>query len=481
MNIASLLDFVLWLDLVVLIFFVLAVLSIPSVLVQRTGRPLAALAWILAMVALPPIGMTLWWAFGRRHLKRQRRKRQAATGAIVQKLQSLASDVCPASQAPPALLPLRRLPEDYRLAVFPPSCGNDVRLLVDAAQAYPAMIEAIEAARHHVHLLFYIWNDDATGRRFLDALVHKAREGVQVRLLCDAMGSPSMGGRFARALVDAKGQIARFLPPRLTTGMPTLNFRNHRKILVVDGEAGFTGGINIGDEYAGAWKDLAIAIRGPAVDQLQEVFADDWYFAAGEDLADPAYFGRHQGRSLGEATCGLVASGPDCRHEQMQDVLFMAINEAKERVFIVSPYFIPNPPILAALRSAAFRGLDVRVMVPGRSDVRVSRWASRSFYPDLLEVGARLFEYQAGILHAKAVLFDRRLSLVGSANINNRSFRLNFEASMMVGDPALNEALASLFEADMARSREILLEEILNRPWRMQVLDGAAHLLSPVL
>lgn len=478
---STLFDFVLWLDLVILIFFVLAVSSIPSVLVQRAGRPMAALTWILAMIALPPIGLILWWAFGRRHLARQRRKRQAASIVLTEKLQTLASDACPASQVPPSLLPLRRLPEDYRLAVFPPSCGNCVQLLNGASEAYPAMLKAIEEARHHIHLLFYIWNDDATGRRFLDALMKKAKQGVEVRLLCDAMGSPSVGGRTTRPLVEAGGQVSLFLPPRLVTGAPTLNFRNHRKILVADGKLGFTGGINVGDEYAGAWHDLAIRIEGPSVDQLQEVFADDWYFAAGQDLVDPVYFGRHQGQVLGPATCGLVASGPDCRHEQMQDVLFMAINEARERVYIVSPYFIPNPPIMAALRSAMFRGLDVRVMVPGRSDVRVTRWASRSFYPDLLEVGVRLFEYQAGILHAKAVLFDRSLSLVGSANINNRSFRLNFEASMMVGDPALNEALASLFEADMDSCREIRLEDVLNRPWRTQVIDGAAHLLSPVL
>ncbi len=473
-------DFLLWLDLVAFIFFLLALLSIPSVLVQRTGRPLAALAWILTMVAFPPVGMILWWAFGRRHLKRQRRRRRASTGEIADKIQTVISGAAaPAYRAIP-LLPLRRLSEESRQGVFAPVGGNEVQLLVDAAQAYPAMLDAIEAAQHHIHLLFYIWNHDDTGRHFLRLLERKARQGVEVRLLCDAIGSWGMTPRAAKELIAAKGQVARFLPPGLTAGVPTLNFRNHRKILVVDGKVGFTGGINVGDEYAGAWKDLALQVRGPAVLQLQEVFADDWFFSTGEDLADLEHFGPHRPWK-GQATCQLVASGPDCRYEQMQDVLFMAINEAKERVFIVSPYFIPNPPILAALRSASLRGIDVRIMVPGRSDVRISRWASRSFYSDLLDVGIRLFEYMPGILHAKAVLFDRELSLVGSANINNRSFRLNFEASMVVGDPTLNHAIASLFESDMAQSNEIHLDEVLQRPWRTKVLDGAAHLLSPIL
>lgn len=477
-----LVDIVLWIDLVVLLSAVLAVLSIPSVLVQRAGRPMAALSWILALIAMPPIGLLLWWALGRRHLKRQRRKRQASAVTIARELQSLASGVCPQPDAPAkALLPLRHLPEEYGLAVFPPSCGNSVRLLTNASEAYPSMIRAIEEAKNHVHLLFYIWNNDEAGRRFLALLERKAKEGVQVRLLCDAIGSPAIGGKLTRPLVAAGGEVERFLPPRLMTGAPTLNFRNHRKILVIDGTTGFTGGINIGDEYEKEWHDLAIRIEGPAVDQLQEVFAEDWYFATGRNLVDPAYFGRHQGKSLGDATCGLVASGPDSPHEQMQDVLFMAINEAQERVYIVSPYFIPNPPILASLRSAVFRGIDVRVMVPGRSDVRVVRWASRSFYPQLLEVGVRLFEYQNAVLHAKSVIFDRELSLVGSANINNRSFRLNFEASMLVGDRALNEALAQLFERGAAESKEIALQDVLNRPWRVQVIDGAAHLLSPII
>jgi len=474
-------DFILWLDLMLIVSAVLALMSIPSVLVQRAGRPMAALAWILGMIAVPPIGLLLWWVMGRRHLTRQRRKRRDAANQISEKLQSVVTDLCAASnRASRGLLPLRRLPPEYQLAVFPATCGNRVDLLVDAREAYPAMIEAIESAQHHVHLLFYIWNDDVTGRRFLEVLERKAREGVEVRLLCDAIGAPKVGGALTQPLQEAGGLVARFLPPRLS-GAPTINFRNHRKILVSDGSVGFTGGVNIGDEYTGAWHDVAIRVEGPAVDQLQEVFADDWYFAQKQNLADPKYFGKHQGAMLGDANCELVTSGPDSPHEQMQDVLFLAINEARKRVLIVSPYFIPNPPILAALRSAVFRGIDVRIMTPGRSDVRVARWASRSFYPGMIEVGIRLFEYQAGMLHTKAVIFDDDLSLVGSANINNRSFRLNFEASMLVRDRALNASLASLFEANCQKSQEVSFEFVRNRPWRKQVMDSAAHLLSPIL
>ena len=470
-----------WIELGLLFFEVLAVLSIPSVLVQRAGRPLAALSWILAMVAVPGIGLFLWWAFGRRHLKRQRRRRQASAQRMTERFQALAPGLPrPPCHDPVSLLPIRCLPDDVRHEVFPATQGNRVTLLVNAEEAYPAMRSVIEAAEHHVHLLFYTWNRDATGKAFLDLLVDKARQGVEVRLLCDAIGSPAIGKAFTRALVDAGGAVGRFLPLGLRDGAPTLNFRNHRKILVVDGKKGFTGGVNIGDEYLRDWHDLAVQIDGPAVDQLQEVFADDWYFATGEDIAAASYFGCWDLHDDGTA-CGLVTSGPDVEQETMHDVLFLAINEARERVFIVSPYFIPNPSILASLRSAVYRGVDVRVMVPGRSDIPLVRRASRSFYPSLLGAGVRLFEYRGAILHAKAVAFDRELVLLGSANINNRSFRLNFEASALVGGASLNASLTSLFEHNMKSCRELSVAQVASLPWHAQVVDSAAHLLSPIL
>ena len=476
-------EFVLWFFTIVVGLELLALASVPSVLVQRAGRPMAALSWILALLTVPPIGLVLWWLLGRSHLRKQRKRRRAATNTIATRIRGLVGepDAAP-ERSTLAHLPLFKLPEDIRESVFPAVCGNHIDLLVDATNAYPKMLEAIRNAEHHIHLLFYIWNDDATGKEFLDALVDKARQGVEVRLLCDGMGSPAVGTSFTKPLEDAGGQVARFLPPRLLVPSPTINFRNHRKIIVVDAKVGFTGGINIGDEYRGAWHDLAVRIHGPAVDQLQQVFADDWYFVTDHALVAPEYFSCIAGEETDmDVACSVVASGPDAMHNAMHDALFIAMNEARRRLFIITPYFIPSLPILASLRAAVYRGVDVRVMVPAHSDLPIVRMASRSFYPGLLYGGVRLFEYQRAMLHAKAVIFDDDLVLIGSANMDNRSFKLNFEASCFLDGREINEDLERVFNEDLSACREVGLEEVENRPWRAQVIDAAAHLLSPFL
>jgi cardiolipin synthase len=458
----------------------LAVLSIPSVLMRRRGRPAAALAWILCLVSLPPLGLLLWWLLGRTHLERRRRRRRTARAAIGQRLQTLRVQLAEKqSESTRAIQPFKNLPSDLAYGVFPPTSGNRCRMLV-GGEAFTQMEKDIRAARHHVHVLFYIWKDDSTGKRFRDLLIKKARSGVEVRVLCDAIGSPVMATQFSRRLRRAGAKVARFLPPSLLAA-PRVNFRNHRKILVVDGRIGVIGGFNIADEYRTRWRDLGVRLEGPAVDQLQEVFADDWYYAAGEDLAETTYFGRWDAPDLDGARVALLASGPDLYSSPIHDALFAAINQTQQRLFIMTPYFIPSTPLLSSLRVARFRGVDVRIMVPGISDVPLVRWAARSYYPELLEVGVRIFEYLPSMMHAKAAVFDRELSLVGSANIDNRSFRLNFEASAFFAGCELNGELAALFERDLEQCKEVKLDDLAKQAWPWRLVDATAHLLSPLL
>lgn len=267
-----------------------AILSIPSVLVGRRGRPLAAMSWTLALVGLPVVGLLSWWLLGRHHLERRKRRRRRASAVITPRLGAVRARLEPSSVEATRVAPLWKLPGELGAAVFRPTSGNRVGLLPGGEEAFAAMERDIEAAEHHIHALFYIWKDDPTGRRFRDLLIAKARAGVQVRVLCDAMGSPAMATRFSRKLRKAGAKVRRFLPPKLLH-LPRINFRNHRKILVVDGKVGVISGFNIAEEYRTRWRDMGLRIRGPAVDQLQEVFADDWYYAAAEDLADPRYFG----------------------------------------------------------------------------------------------------------------------------------------------------------------------------------------------
>ncbi|MEM1034427.1 MAG: cardiolipin synthase [Myxococcota bacterium] len=473
----------------------LALLSVPSVLVQRRGRPMAAVSWILALVTLPIGGLLLWWLIGRRHLRRPSRRKRRAHDELASQLAAVRSQLAedePPEASPPApsdhdtsddraILPVSHLPLEFLGSVFPP-CGGNETVLIDAHEAFAIMDRDIRAATRHVHVLFYIWKDDETGRRVRDALVDRARAGVEVRVLADAVGSPAFGTRFVRPLRDAGAQVQRFLPPRLLSRTPRLNFRNHRKVLVVDGQVGFLGGFNIADEYRLRWHDMGVRIAGPAVDQLQEIFADDWFFSAGENLADPSYFGHYAGRAPpGDAIVGAVASGPDTEGSPIEDALFIAINQTQRRLYISTPYFIPPRATVAALRAAVFRGVDVRVLVPARSDIPLVRWASRSYYPELLAAGVRIFEYLPVMLHAKAAVFDEALSLIGSANIDQRSFRLNFESSAFIRDASLNQSLAHVFEDDLTRSEEVEAARFDRRPWGSKLVDATAHLLSPLL
>jgi cardiolipin synthase len=463
----------------------LALASIPSILLQRRGRPLSALSWVMAMVTLPAIGLGLWWLIGRNHLRRKKRKRRKARETLAPRIESLSERLHRPGRDQNPLVPLTRLPRDVRNTTFPPTSGNRVELLVDGQAVYAAMKEAIARAEHHVHFLFYIWDDDRTGREFRDLLCERARSGVQVRALYDAVGS-LQGRKLAAPLRRCGGQVASCLPPRLFTLKPNLNFRNHRKILVVDGRVGFIGGLNIGDGYIGDWHDVAVCVQGPALDQLQEIFVDDWFHASGQNLASEEYFGKWDAPGtaageVGDAGCAVVATGPDNPHNLIHDLLFATMNQARERLFITTPYFIPSPSILTAIRTAVYRGVDVRLLLPAQSDVPVVQMASRSYYLDILKAGGAIYEYQPAFLHAKTIVFDDELSLVGSANIDTRSFRFNFEANMFVRDRALNSSLSELFERNQSQSVAVRIAQLEARPWSSRVGEAAVQLLSPLL
>jgi cardiolipin synthase len=473
---------------VLLLAELLALFTVPSVLIQRRGRPQSALAWLLGLIALPFVGVLLWWGIGRTHLMRKRHRRRSARAQISPSLRVVGTRSQPSSSAD--VLPSLHLPADEALAVFPPVDGNSVKVLVDGAETYPALERIVRGGRHHVHFLFYAWRADEVGRRFRDLLAGCARGGVQVRVLCDAVGSFRLSNRFLEPLRAAGGKVAFFMPTRILRRSLTLNFRNHRKIVVVDGSVGYTGGLNIGAEYTRGWRDLGLLLAGPVVGQLQEIFADDWFFATGENLAAGEFFpevsaqrddllgpeGVHQG-----AVCRLIAGGPDAQHNATHDTFLIAVNQARRRVLITTPYLTPGPAIQAALRTAVYRGLDVRLLVPRDPDVRFTRLAGRSYYPDLLAGGVRIFEYAPGTLHQKMWVFDDELSAVGSANLDTRSFRLSFEACCFIQSRSVNSALADLFRHDQTLSEEVTPASVEASGRWQQLKEAVANLLSPML
>ncbi|MFW5921483.1 MAG: cardiolipin synthase, partial [Polyangiales bacterium] len=408
---------------------------IPFVLVRRKEAP-SAIAWIMVLVFLPILGMILFWFLGRDRVRRPAAAKASANVDVRGRLSQY--DLLESPELEPLLEQqradkrgvMRLAAHVARMDVVP---GNDVQVLVGAPDTYDAHIEAIEAAEDHVHLEFYIIRPDEPGRRLRDALVAAAERGVHVRLLKDGFGSRTLGRRFLGPLRRAGAHVATFLPLDPIRRAYTFNLRNHRKLMIVDGRIGFTGGINFGEEFL-PWRDVHLRIHGPAVHQLQAIFAEDWYFASRYHLAHPAFFPDVQPQ--GKSVMQLVESGPDATVESIHRLYFAAIASARDRVSLITPYFVPDRALLVALQTAALRGVDVRLVLPSTSNHRVTFHAGRSFYDELLGAGVSIHEYGPGMVHTKAMIVDGTFATVGSANLDVRSFRLNFELIAVLWDPA---------------------------------------------
>ncbi|HLM52862.1 MAG TPA: cardiolipin synthase, partial [Pseudoxanthomonas sp.] len=373
---------------------------------------------------------------------------------------------------------------------LPPSTCNSVELLIDGAATFDALIEAIATARDHVHVEYYIWMPDRTGTRLRDALVERARAGIRVRLLLDAMGASKLSRRFLRPLLQAGGEMAWFHPTRLRPfSRPWLNLRTHRKLVVVDGELAFLGGINITDEqderlHPNPYRDLHLRLRGDVVRGVQTVFLEDWLYATGQDRdhLESARLWRDAGSAepAGNVWAQVLVSGPDSTWEAIHRLHVAAIHEARSRVWLVTPYFVPGEAARMALTSAALGGLDVRLLVPKVSDSRLVTYAARSYFDELLAAGIKVYEYGPRLLHTKAMLCDDDIAIVGSANFDHRSFRLNFELSLLMRDGSTVAALARLLEGEMAIS-EPVRDQRQRSLWRNRLPEALARLLSPLL
>lgn len=476
-------------DIVVLVVgYLLAILTMLRIVMQRR-EPTATLAWVLGIILLPYFGVALYILVGRRRLNRQLRRRRVRAKVLEPHLErhseglaDLLVPSAPDTMYKPEEQELIRL--SNRIGLRYPTCGNEVKLLVDANNTYRALEEAIEGATNHVHLLYYIYQPDITGTRFRDLLVKKAKEGIYVRLLTDGVGSFGLED-FMTPLIQVGGQFAEFLSVGVLSKHWHPNLRNHRKIAVIDGKVAFTGGVNIGDEYTGRkrrvgpWRDTHLRIRGPAVNHLQEIFAEDWHFATGRDLIDERWYPEQQ--PVGDLMTQIIASGPDTETQPIQRIFFTAVTSAQKRVFLTTPYFVPDQSMLVALETAAMRGVDVRLLLPYKSDMRLVLHAGRSYYDQLLNSGVNIFEYHEGILHAKTMVVDDRWATVGSSNMDVRSFQLNFEVNVAVYGPDFAQRLADNFTRDLTKARAVTLEDIKRKKMSSRMAESLARVLSPVL
>jgi cardiolipin synthase len=369
--------------------------------------------------------------------------------------------------------------------------GNHIDFYHDGPPAFAAMLAAIRQARHHVHLQTFIFQPDETGAEVLAALTERAKQGVEVRLLYDGVGSHRLRERHLAGLRAAGGRCSVFLPISLPRRSIQINLRNHRKILVVDGHTGFTGGLNVGREYLGKdprfgyWRDTHLRVQGPAVADLQRVFAEDWDFAAGERLInddDPrtcAYL--QTGPADGPYPAQVIDSGPDRDLKSIREIYHAAILKARKRVWIASPYFVPDAGLRDALRLAGYQGIDVRFLGQHKPDKVIPQYAARYYWAEVLAAGVQVYQYTPGMMHAKVVLVDDDWASVGSANLDNRSLHLNFEANCLIYSRQAVAELAAQFERDLASAIRLECQVFGRRPFAARLLDNACRLLSPVL
>ncbi|RYZ74006.1 MAG: cardiolipin synthase [Lysobacteraceae bacterium] len=448
-------------------------------IVLQKREPVATLSWVLSLAMLPYAGYLIYFLLGPQKITRHRLRRHLS------RLDMDAHDaVSPVDDGHPELGQLAQATTG-----LPPSTATSVQLLVDGAATYDALLDAIAAASNHIHLEYYIYMPDQTGTRLRDALVERARAGVKVRLLLDAVGSSKVSRAFLRPLLGAGAEFAWFHPTRFRPfTRPWLNLRTHRKIVIVDGRIAFTGGINITDEenerlHHNAYRDLHLRIEGEVVRSLQLVFVEDWTYATGHKRKD--FEGTQLWRATEPGVAGGISaqtliSGPDSSWEAIHRLHVAAIHEAKSRVWLVTPYFVPGEAARMALTSAALGGLDVRLLVPKLSDSRLVTYAARSYFDELLAAGIKVYEYGPRLLHSKALLCDDHLAIIGSANFDHRSFRLNFEVSMLFRDRTIAATLAQLIEGEMADSAPV--QDQRNRSfWRNRLPEALARLMSPLL
>ncbi|HEX3147767.1 MAG TPA: cardiolipin synthase [Gemmataceae bacterium] len=461
-----------------LVNFALAALTVFWVLTVKR-EPTSALAWCLLVVLVPLLGSFLFVVFGYQiiHVPLRRKRRHAAEFRARP----------PVPEGPDAdggyegLAALAR-----RLGAAPLVGGNAVELFHDGAPAYESMLAAIRAAKHHIHMEFFITRGDESGQRFITALAERARAGVEVRFLYDAVGSWKLSTHVLNVLLQAGGKARPFMTPMNPIRRRVqINLRNHRKILVVDGTIGFTGGLNIGDEYLGrnpffgAWRDTFMRLEGPAVWGLQRVFTEDWDFSTDEELSTDAYFPELP--AIGDANVQVAWSGPDQDIKTIREVYLAAIVRARSRVWLATPYFVPDAALFDALCLAARMGRDVRVLCPFRPDKWLPHLAGRYIWFELLRAGGKIYQYTNGFMHAKVLLIDDVWSSVGSTNFDNRSLHLNFEVTCLIDSATVQKNLESAFLHDFAASIRLDANAYFHRPFVAKMAENACRLLSPVL
>lgn len=482
-----------WLEITIYVLIALYFLTVGSIVfnvILENRNPVRTLAWIIVLVTVPLIGFIFYLYFGVNYRKI---KMFSMKGLGDMKWLQYMSEDQKQLIKKSEFLQKRETLEVRKLMTLLLNNSkalltryNRVEVLNNGKETFPALFEALEQAKKFIHLEYYIIAEGRLANRLKEILLQKAREGVEIRVIYDDVGSWDLSHEFIRELQKEGIQIFPFLPVRFHQLANKANYRNHRKIAVIDGKIGFVGGLNIADRYVdgvegiGVWRDTHLRVMGEVVTSLQVIFLIDWYFVRQELLLDKnEYLPYHQVE--GNVVVQTVTSGPDSDWASIQQAYFTLINMAKRYVFISTPYFMPGETTLNSLKTAAMSGVDVRIMLPHKSDSWLTHWCTRSYVEELLQAGVKIYWYQKGINHSKVIVVDGIVASVGTANMDLRSFEQNFEVSLIIYDRDVVKTLAADFVKDLQVSTEITIQRWKFRTKRERVCESMARLFAPVL
>lgn len=469
-------------------FWINMLFAILLVFFQRKN-PTSTWLWFMVIIFLPGIGFLLYLFFGQDfNKKRMFRLKEEEDRLIREKVlcqgEKIKKDrykfINPKTEEYEHFINMHILTSQSYF-----SQDNEIELYFSGREKFDALMKSISKAKRYIYLEYYIVRSDNLGQKLLDALTEKAKEGVEVKFLYDGMGGRKLARNYFKEFKKAGGKVAVFFPPFLSYFSFRINYRNHRKICIIDGEEAYIGGFNIGDEYLGLskkfgfWRDTHIKIKGSAVEELKLRFIKDWKFAVKND--DNFYADTPTKKGSGRAGVQIVSSGPDSQWASIKDGYFSMITKAKKRIYIQTPYFIPDDSIYDALKVAALSGVDVKIMIPCKPDHPFIYWAGLSYIGELLEAGVKFYTYENGFLHSKTFIMDDFVTSIGTANLDIRSFKLNFEVNAFIYDEEVNQKMIEQFNIDLNHCKEITVEVYENRSNIIKLKEAFCRLLSPIL
>lgn len=451
------------------------------VVITENRNPVKTLAWVMVLVFLPLVGFILYLLFGMDMRRIRIMGRRSMSRLMKEPLLNYRDHRETELPIPYAKL-VNMMKKSCQATLLG---GNGVEIFTDFSAMLHDMLAVIAQARHHVHVQFYILEDDAVGRLLRDALIDKVKQGVLVRVLYDDVGSWKTKKEYFAMMQQAGIEVCPFGEVKFAALARRVNYRNHRKVLIVDGEVGYVGGMNIAERYYrgfswGIWRDTHIRIDGMAVNALQTSFLADWYYATRQLISLPVFFPKVP--RCGNTVMQIVTSSPMGEWKSIMQGLLQVISQSRQYIYIQTPYFLPTDPILMALRNAALAGVDVRLMVPRRGDSILADLASHSYYKEVMLAGVKIYQYEAGYLHAKVVLADDDFVTIGSTNIDFRSFEQNFEINAFIYDPEVVKQMKRVFMDDLQHhSTRIAFTEWKQRPLWKRCMESLVRLLSPLL